>query len=185
LETPILTLEPPAAFSLTAQATEEAARAMAAWIEQTWLAMWVRESAWGFPLALILHAVGMGFVAGFHFAAGARLLGFAPSIRPAVFNKLLPVLWLNLILIVVSGLMLLSAFPAQVLTNAVFYVKLALIVVALFFTWALCRDCAAGVRLESGGTPAKTKFVALASIVFWIAIIVAGRLLAYTHNRFV
>jgi hypothetical protein len=159
--------------------------AFAAWIDQTWLASWVRESVWGFPLALILHAIGMGFVAGFHFAMNARLLGFAPSIQLAAFNRFLPVVWLNLALILVSGAMLLSAFPTKVLSNYVFYLKLALIAIALVFSWSLCRATATGTALGHEGFSAKTKALAVLSTLLWIAVIVAGRLLAYTHDRFI
>lgn len=155
---------------------------MAAWIEQTWVAFIVREMAWGFPLALILHAVGMGFVAGFHFALGARLLGYARSIELAVFRRFLPVLWTNLALIVISGLMLLSAFPGKVLANEVFYLKLALIVFALVVTSLLCRECARGVGPDRGRLRPGTRALAALSVVCWIAIIVAGRLLAYTYD---
>jgi len=151
------------------------------WIRQTALAVWVGESAIGFPLALILHAVGMAFVAGFHFSMDARLLGFAPSIRPAAFNKLLPFVWLNVVLIAVSGVMLLTAFPARVLTNSVFYLKMLLLVFALLLTQPLRRACGG----EHGTSTFRIKLLASLSIVLWVSIIVAGRLLAYTHNRFI
>jgi hypothetical protein len=94
----------------------------------------------------------MGFAAGFHFAMNARLLGFARSIQLAAFNRFLTVLWFNLALIVVSGVMLLSAFPAKVLANSVFYLKLLLIAVALVLTRPLCQACAAGAGAPHDST---------------------------------
>ena len=33
-----------------------------AWLEQTELSLWLRESDWGHPIVLCFHAVGMGLI---------------------------------------------------------------------------------------------------------------------------
>lgn len=154
-----------------------------AWIEQTWLSTWVRESMWGFPMALIFHSIGMGFVVGFHFSMNLRLLGFVQRIPPEAFRKFLPVLWINFVIIVVSGMLLLSAYPAKVLTNPVFYLKLFMIGTAFYFTRRIIRNNLVTSAQGHGDASVKIKIFAIISIVCWTIVVITGRLLAYTNNR--
>jgi hypothetical protein len=77
-----------------------------------------------------------------------------------------------------SGLALLLAYPTKALTNPVFYLKLALIAVALMILRGILRRTAMAV-------PARgvVQVLAVASLVSWVGAITAGRLLAYTCTR--
>ena len=147
------------------------------WIEDSALAVWVGESIWGFPISLTLHALGMGFLAGGNLALALRLLGVAPAIPLPSLLRLYPLLWGSAGLSLVSGVMLLSAYPAKALTNGVFYSKLTLIALGL---WLLAKP----VRrlLQQGGNAAVERRFGAAMALIWLATITAGRFLAYTHN---
>lgn len=151
-----------------------------AWLESTALSVWIGESPslFAFPGILAAHTIGLGLLAGLNGALDLRLLGVAPSIPPAAFTRFLPVMWFGLWLNVVTGLALLLAYPTKALTNPVFYLKLALIAVALL----ILRETIRRIRRDSAisGT---TKVLAAASLVAWAATITAGRLLAYTCTR--
>ena len=67
--------------------------ALLSWIEESALAVWVGESTWGFPISLVLHAFGMGLLAGGNLAMGLRLLGAAPAIPLIGLLRLYPPLW--------------------------------------------------------------------------------------------
>lgn len=150
------------------------------WIENTPLAVWVGESRWGFPLSLTLHAIGMGFLAGLQFALALRLLGVARSVSPVLLLRFFPLLWFCAALSLVSGIMLLSAYPAKALTNVVFFTKMALIVVGL---WLTTRP----VRAQLAALPANVapdalqRRLGIALLAIWALTITAGRLLAYTN----
>ena len=60
-----------------------------AWLEATAPSVWLRESPslWAFPFVLILHTVGMGFLAGTNVAMDLRVVGFAPKIPLSFFEK--------------------------------------------------------------------------------------------------
>ena len=111
--------------------------ALLASIEQNPLSVWVRESPslLAFPFILWLHTLGLAMLAGINVGLAVWLLArrTVPSFDLAGIYR---VMWLGFGINAVSGLMLLAAYPAKALTNWVFFVKLALVAVAL---WALER----------------------------------------------
>lgn len=172
-----------------------------AWIEQSALSRWVAESIWGFPIALTLHAIGMGFLAGFNFAFALRMLGVARGVKPQAFVRFFPLLWGSAVLSLVSGLLLLAAYPAKSLTNPLFYLKMGLIISGL----VLIRKLAAVVTAHEAtqttwdshsllprhnGTTqdshnlirGREKPFAVILLLLWCAAITCGRFLAYTYS---
>ena len=148
------------------------------WLEHTSYSIWVREAPTNlaFPGMLILHAIGMGLVAGLHTSICLRVLGIAPDIRLSAMRSFLPAWWLGLALNVFSGVSLLIAYPAKALTNPLFYIKLGLIGVAIWgFLWMR-------TRVFGDTLPAKARQVAAVSIFCWGTAIIAGRWLAYTYK---
>jgi hypothetical protein len=157
--------------------------ALLAYIETSALSDWVRgsDSVFAFPTILTLHTLGMGFLAGGSTAIDLRVLGFAPQIPLKTLVRFFPLLWLAFIVNAASGLLLLIGYPTKALTNPVFYIKLALIGLAV----ALVQRVGAVLRsptVDRRPVGAIGKLLALASILAWVAVITAGRLLAYTHK---
>ena len=155
-----------------------------AFIEHSDLSESIRgsESLFGFPGIITLHALGMGFLAGGSAAIDLRILGFAPGISLKAMGRFLPLLWLAFALSAVSGTLLLIAYPTKALTNPLFYVKLCLIALGVGLVY---RIGATVLRLPDGeqtslGKNART--LALASLATWVALILVGRFLAYTHR---
>jgi hypothetical protein len=151
------------------------------WIENSALAVWVGESTWGFPISLTLHAFGMGFLAGGNLVIALRLLGFARGIPPATLLRLYPFLWGSAVLSVISGAMLLSAYPAKALTNPVFYTKLFFIIVGLSLLAKPVRRLLPQMMNDAAPTPQERRLGGLIAFL-WLATITAGRFLAYTHH---
>lgn len=150
--------------------------ALLTWLEDGALGLWVRESQWGFPIALSLHAVGMGLLVGIHFLLALRLLGVAPALPWRALLDWQRLMWGSAALALVSGLMLLCAYPAKALTNPVFFLKLLLVGVGL---WGFClwRD-----RVLASATPEFPRWLAPLLLFVWIATITGGRFLAYTYS---
>jgi len=63
-------------------------------------------------------------------------------------------------------------------TQPVFFIKLTLVLIALFVTSALRRSTFAGAATTERPSP-RARRLATASLVLWAAAIVAGRLMAY------
>jgi hypothetical protein len=149
-----------------------------AWLETTALSVWIRESPslLAFPFILIVHAWGMGFLAGSNAAVDLRILGFAPKVPLKAMTKFYPVMWFGFVINAISGVLLLIGYPTKALTNPVFYIKLVCIAIGMVLMIWLRRNV---VRAE--GMPlARGKTVAAISLLVWAGAIVAGRLLAYT-----
>ncbi len=151
------------------------------WLEHTAFSVWVRESpsvVFGFPGLLILHAIGMGFLAGIHTSISLRILGVAPGIPLNAMRSFFPLLWFGLAINVFSGVSLLIGYPTKALTNPLFYLKLALIAAALWTLRWTQRHVIGHVTW-----PAAAGRVAGLSIFFWFSAIFAGRWLAYTYVK--
>lgn len=151
------------------------------WIENTPLAVWVGESQWGFPLSLTLHAIGMGFLAGLQFALGLRLAGAARTVPAALLLRFYPFIWASAALSLVSGLMLLYAYPAKALTNPTFFLKLLLIITGLWLTMKPVR-AQLRVMIPDATSTASQRLLGIVILLVWMSTITAGRLLAYTHG---
>jgi hypothetical protein len=154
--------------------------------ENLGLSIWLRESPslWGFPFVLILHTVGLAFLVGSSVAVNVRVLGMARAVPFAPLGRYFTVMWFGFWVNLVSGLLLLLAYPTKALTNPLFYVKLAFIATAL----TLVRRIRAHLRSRSSGPApgepdAAARRLAWACLSCWVISIAAGRFLAYTHTR--
>jgi len=142
----------------------------------------MRESGPAFFSSLVFHSVAMGFVVGVHVATNLRILGVARRVPLTLMRRFFSVLWVNLVIVSVSGVFLLAAYPAKALTNPVFYFKLVAVLAALGITRALLRGCLRDPRYDDAPAPKKARWLAAVSLLLWAAAVTSGRLLAYTHN---
>jgi hypothetical protein len=155
-----------------------------AFVERSALAEWIRgsESLLAFPAIITLHAIGMGFLAGGSTAIDLRILGVARGISLKAMAGFVPLLWLAFAINAVSGTLLLIAYPTKALTNPLFYVKLGLIALGVTLVYRIGATVLRATDGEDKPMPRFAKPLALASIATWIALILAGRFLAYTHR---
>jgi len=155
-----------------------------AFIETSALGEWVRgsESIFAFPAIITLHTIGMGFLAGGSAAIDLRILGFAPQMPLKPLGRFLPLLWLAFAVNAASGTLLLIAYPTKALTNPVFYVKLCLIALAVGLVHRIGATVLRAPDADQRPVATKAKVLAIASLAAWVALIAAGRLLAYTHK---
>jgi hypothetical protein len=154
-----------------------------AWLEATPFSTWLRESPslWVFPFILILHTIGLAFFVGANVAWDVRVLGFSVGIPLDALRRYFVVMWAGFWVNAVSGVLLLLAYPTKALTNPLFYVKLLLIGAGVALALRIRREVAG---LSDGmAAPRLARRMATASLACWVAVIFAGRLLAYTCTR--
>ena len=149
-------------------------------IEGSALAVWTRESPsiWGYPTILTLHTFGLAIVVGANAVVNFALLGFAPRIPIPSLRQLFPIMWWAFALNFVTGVLLFMSDATTKAGQWVFYLKLALIAVALL----IARTESKALRRQGDTVvtvPANLRTLALLSLVVWTGAIVAGRLLAY------
>ena len=154
-------------------------------LEGNALSVFIREfpSVFGFPTILFLPTLGLAMVAGVSIAIDLWILrGGAASALPHMVG-LARTMWLGFGINLLSGVALLLAYPAKALTNGVFYLKMALVMVAVYIAARINRE----LSVRSGAQPAlavafDSRRWAIASLLTWAAAIITGRLLAYTHS---
>ena len=153
------------------------------WLEATPLSTWLRESPslWAFPFVLILHTVGLAFFVGTNVAWDVRVLGFSLGIPLEALRRYFLVMWAGFWINAFSGVLLLIAYPTKALTNPLFYAKLALIAFGIVLAFRIRREVS-GLAARADAPP-MARMLAAVSLVCWIAVIFAGRLLAYTCTR--
>ena len=153
------------------------------WIEATSLSTWLRESPslWAFPFVLILHTVGLAFFVGTNVAWDVRVLGFSLGIPLEALRRYFLLMWAGFWVNAFSGVLLLIAYPTKALTNPLFYAKLALIAFGVVLAFRIRREVN-GLAAPADAPP-MARMLAAVSLVCWIAVIFAGRLLAYTCTR--
>ena len=153
------------------------------WLEATSLSTWLRESPslWAFPFVLILHTVGLAFFVGTNVAWDVRVLGFSLGIPLEALRRYFLVMWAGFWINAFSGVLLLIAYPTKALTNPLFYAKLALIAFGVALAFRIRREVN-GLATPADAPP-MARMLAAVSLACWIAVIFAGRLLAYTCTR--
>ena len=151
------------------------------WLENTGFSTWVRESPsiFAFPTVLLLHTIGMALCVGVNAGIDLRILGFAPGIRLAPLEKLLPILWLGFTINAITGTILVMQDASTKLRNPDFFMKMLFIALALVILRMTQKRVFRDPMIEKGKFSANAKMLAVLSLFFWLAAITAGRLLAY------
>ncbi|HSD41548.1 MAG TPA: DUF6644 family protein [Burkholderiales bacterium] len=151
-------------------------------LEHSSLAEVMRHSLWTYPIVEIVHISGFVILVGAVVLFDLRLLGFSRTVSVRSLERhLLPWAWVAFLLIVPSGVAMLSAHATEFAANPAFRVKLALIAFAglnaLAFHNGVYRSVSSWDQHQP--TPGRAKASALLSLMIWFGVITCGRLIAY------
>jgi hypothetical protein len=123
---------------------------------------------------LTLHTVGLAILVGAAMVVDLRVLGVGAGVPLRTVASLYRYVWVGFVINLVSGVVLFVVQAADRAVQPIFYVKLALIIVAFALALSLRRHVAADATL-----PPRARTLAIVSLVCWLAAIAAGRLMAY------
>lgn len=152
------------------------------WLENTALAMAIRQSLWLYPGLEVVHILGIVLLVGAAFMFDLRLLGFSKNLSVGgLARHLLPWSQRGLMLVVPSGLLLFMTNAKSLGINPTFWFKMGLLAIAginvlIFHRYIFKTTLHFGV---TNRLPHAAKISAAVSILVWIAIITCGRWLAY------
>lgn len=139
----------------------------------------IQTTSWAIPGIQTIHIIALALLASGALLLALRVAGYGLVAEPlaqlaARFTRLI---WLMLLVLVVSGALLITAEPGRTITNPVFYAKMIMLAVVIGLTLWLS---AASRRSEKPS--ALLISVAGLSVLLWIGIIFAGRLIAYYES---
>lgn len=151
-------------------------------LESSALSSTIRQSVWLYPSIEIIHILGFAILVGASILFDLRLLGFAKRIPlldvTAYFTK-----WAltSFILVLVSGGILFAINAVSLASNQAFILKMVLLVAvalnaSVFHFYSSKRMPQWNMNTPS---PLPAKLAGLVSIILWVSILAAGRLIAY------
>lgn len=156
------------------------------WVRETWLAAFVLEQGWTWPVFEVLHYLGLVLLLGTVGLFDLRVLGVAKGIAPAALHRLVPWGIAGFVINVLTGIAFFAGFPEQYAYNNAFRVKVALLLVAglniaLFYgsAYSDLKNLPAGAD-----APRRAKVFTAVSLVAWLGVIVSGRLLTFYRPPF-
>lgn len=173
-----------AVFAQTGQPPRPGETPLFQWLEGTYISTSVRESDWLFPLIESVHVLGIVSLAGASTLLDLRLLnrGFLRD-EPAsqVASRLLPIMWGSFAVMLVTGALMFISEAWQCYTSVSFRVKLALLLAvglnALVFHLTSYRTIKTWEQAPVA--PVAARLAAWVSLTLWVAIVFAGRAIAY------
>lgn len=117
------------------------------------------------------------FALGLALALSLAGRGFGAESLESLSRRFVPAIWICVTLLLVTGALLIVAEPVRSLPKPVFYIKMALVVLAIAMTSLIAGRARRAQR--AGTTVPVSKALAVVYMLVWCAIIVAGRMIAY------
>ena len=155
------------------------------WLAATSLSHTIQTVGWIIPTLQTIHILCVAVVFSSAILVDFRVLRlFERDVPLADISRrfLLPI-WPVLLVLLVTGSLLIIGEPRRSLLNSTFYLKMALLLVALLLTFGLQRSIASspGFWDKDRGRRMAGKALATLSIAVWCGILFAGRWIAYTQ----
>jgi hypothetical protein len=154
--------------------------AFAAVVDASAFGQWARSSALAYPIANVAHVLGLVLLVGAIGLLDIRLAGgFRTLPVLALAQATTPIAVAGLAVMLASGATLFAADAPALATSAIFGWKLALVGLAL------CNAAAFRLLWQrrfadwDAGAPAVARLMAGCSLLLWLGVAVAGRLIAY------
>jgi hypothetical protein len=157
------------------------------WLQGTGLASRIRDSLFIFPLLESAHVIGLALVFGTIAVVDLRLLGLASTERSfqRIASDVLRWTWAAFALTALTGSLMFMTNAVVYFNNIYFRMKIALLLLAgvnmLVFELTAGRTIHRWDRTRSA--PPIGKAVAALSLVIWMAVIFAGRIIGFTTTR--
>lgn len=157
---------------------------IAEWLESTAVSRWVLESLWGFPIVVAVHILGLTVSVGTLVWFDLRLLGLSMLRIPVsqLYRRLMPWILSGFAVMFLSGGVLLGAYATEAFGNTYFRIKVVALVLAGVNAFFYHRVTERQIhRWDEARLPAlPARAAGLASVVLWLVVIAAGRMMSYT-----
>lgn len=160
--------------------------AFVSWLQNTSLSQQIVFLTWLWPLCETLHFIGLALVIGIVGFFDLRLMGAFRAIPLAAVRDMMPLALVGFALNLVTGVIFLVGHPEQYVHNIAWWMKVAFLVSAglnaAIFETTLAKTT---MSLEAGvDTPRSAKIIGLVSLLSWMGVLWAGRMLPFVGDAF-
>ena len=159
---------------------DAALTAAAAWLEASGFSSWAKESPSAYPVANVVHLLGLVMLVGGIGVIDLRAAGLWRAIPLApLVRALTPVAIAGIFVLAGSGSVLFAADARALATSDTFQLKLLLIVAALANAFLFRLFWGRAIAL-TGEAPRPARLMATISLLLWLGVATAGRMIAYS-----
>src|SRR6266849_3838692 len=155
------------------------------WLAATPLSHTIQTTSWIIPTIQIIHILGVAVLFSSAVLVDLRIWRLLERDIPLaqVARRFLPSIWPVLLILLVTGSLLIVGEPRRSLLNSTFYLKMALLAVAILLTAGLQRSLSSSPNFWDRDRWRRMagRFAATVSILVWCSILFAGRWIAYTQ----
>jgi hypothetical protein len=154
----------------------------AAGLAESGTSLFIQTQLWIVPTVQSIHIVALAILVMSAALLHVRLAGFAGADLPLqqIVGRYLPQMGWALAVLAVTGLVLVVGEPERELGSRLFWIKMALVVVAALLSWGMCRKLPAGTY---GRLPVarrvSLRIASIAALTAWALIVICGRWIAY------
>lgn len=155
------------------------------WLAATPLSTAIQTTGWVIPTLQIIHILGVAVVFSSAILVNLRIWRLLQNDVPLadVVRRFLPAIWPVVLILLLTGSLLIIGEPRRSLLNTTFYLKMALLAVALILTGALQWSLSSAPEFwqKNRGRRMARQLAATVSVLVWCGILFAGRWIAYTQ----
>ena len=155
------------------------------WLAATPLSQTIRAAGWIIPTLQTIHILSVAVVFSSAILVDLRIWRLLERDVPLgeITRRFLPTIWPVLFILLTTGSLLIVGEPRRSLLNFTFYLKMALLAVAIMLTAGLQRSISSspGSWDKDRARRIAGRFAATVSILVWSSILFAGRWIAYTQ----
>ncbi|MEO8307463.1 MAG: DUF6644 family protein [Pseudomonadota bacterium] len=150
------------------------------WLSATPFSQAIQVTSWAIPGIQTVHLLGIAILFSSALIVFLRVAGYGLTSEtlPVVAQRFISAIWVLLLILLVSGLLLITAEPGRTITNPVFYAKMTMLALVICITLWLARVS----RRQQVRPSALHIAVAAFGMLLWIGIIFAGRFIAYVES---
>jgi len=160
-------------------------RDLSKWLAATPLSHTIQTNSWVIPTLQTIHILSVAILFSSAILVDLRFYRALQRDVPLadVARRFLPTIWPVLLILLTTGSLLIIAEPQRSLLNNTFYLKMALLAVAVVLTLALQSSLRAAPEFweRDRGRRIAGQLAATVSILVWCGILFAGRWIAYTQ----
>jgi hypothetical protein len=154
------------------------------WLAATSLSHTIQTVTWIIPTLQTIHILCVAVAFSSAVLVDLRIFRLFERDEPLseVMRRFLPPIWPLLVVLLITGSLLIIGEPRRSLVNTTFYLKMALLIVAMLLTATLQRMVLASPgTFEDRSRHVTGQLLATVSVLVWCGILFAGRWIAYTQ----